>query len=77
VTGSGQQAKISLTLSAPNMDLAGFESDGVSLDSIRRGETGASVQLAMVLAGVTYTSSVPVELKANSDQSLGLIRRVK
>jgi hypothetical protein len=66
VTLDGQTAQITATFSAPNLDDAGFESDGVSRAASGPGVTTAPrIQVALVLAGIAYSGEISSTLKVD------------
>jgi hypothetical protein len=67
VTLAGQSALITATFSAPNLDDAGFESDGVSLAASGANMiTYPRLQVAAVLAGIAYSGEISTVLKVDS-----------
>jgi PKD repeat protein len=75
LTTAGQKAKIVITLSTEDMDLKGADTEGITA-ALRSEEAGMtqvprSIQVAMVLGGVAYEGSAPVQYKLAKDQGSG------
>jgi len=67
-------AKVSLELSAPNLDAAGFDTDGVSVASFKKGRTAPTIQVTFVYAGISYkTAEFPVTFSLSTNESGGKI----
>lgn len=58
-------AQIDVEFRAPNLDSAGFESDGINADSLAAGQTTPTVQLGVVYGGVPYNGTAKVLMKGN------------
>jgi hypothetical protein len=81
VTEAGQIAKIQATYFTKDLDLAGFDTEGITnrvLDSEAGQKTvPRSIQMAMNFAGVTYESLVDVQFKlAKKADAGGIVGRV-
>lgn len=73
VTLAGGKAQVTITFTAPNLDQAGFESDGITA-------TGGGIkplQIAIVLAGIPYSGTVNGELKVSKKGDKGALKLVK
>jgi len=75
LTTTGQKAKITITMSTANMDSIGFDTEGITA-ALRNDEAGEksvprSIQVAMVLAGVSYEGTAPVEYKVSKKGDAG------
>ena len=70
VTQGGETALVSFTLKLADMDVAGFDSEGISV----RGTSGTrSIQVALVFAGVSYDAVLPVQYTLSSKGDAGAI----
>jgi PKD repeat protein len=69
-TTSASIARLDITLAAPNLDEAGFGSDGVTPDN----PGNIKLQLAVVLAGLPYTGEVPATFKVSSKGDKGQMK---
>jgi len=74
-TVGGEIAKINVTLSIPDMDLAGFDSEGITA-SVREDESDMPeveryIQVGMVLEGVAFESVITVEYKVVTNSETG------
>jgi hypothetical protein len=71
VTGPGQLAKLSFTMSLADMDLEGFDTEGISPAARVQDPAAKSysraIQVALAVAGVTYELKAPVVLKIAND----------
>jgi hypothetical protein len=77
VSDGTEVAKITMTMSTLDMDLKGFESEGVT-NTIRSDEAGRKsvprfMQVNLLLAGEPYEAYVPVEFKLSSKADAGSI----
>lgn len=67
-------AKVALELNAPNLDSAGFDTDGVSVASFKKGRTNPTIQVTFVYAGISYkTAEFPVVFSLSTNESGGKI----
>lgn len=67
-------AKIALELNAPNLDAAGFDTDGISPASFKKGRTAPTIQVTFVFAGISYkTADFPVSFSLSTNESGGKI----
>lgn len=66
-------AKLDVTLVAPNLDSAGFESDGVTPNGVQE----LNLQLAVVLAGLPYTGEIPATLKVSTKKDKAALKLSK
>jgi len=66
-------AKLDVSIVAPNLDTAGFESDGVTPDAV----ANLNLQLAVVLAGIPYTGEIPATLKVSSKKDKAAMKLSK
>ena len=76
ITKGGETATVSLTLSMQGMSPAGFDTEGVTpeandLDS--KGQAQRKIQVALVLAGVSYEVLAPVSFKLSRKKDIGQI----
>jgi len=69
----GDTAQISVTFTAPNLDQAGFESDGITASS----SGSQTLQVAIVLAGIPYSGTIPIELKVSTKGDKGTVKLAK
>jgi hypothetical protein len=78
LTGTGQKAKISFTLSLANMVQAGFDTEGITPNARTLNPTAKSfsraIQLALLVGGVTYEAKAPVVFKISSKGDAGQIQ---
>lgn len=76
MTSAGQMAKYSITLNAPGLSAAGFESEGVTNKPMGN---ALVVHGAMLLGGVTYGVEIPTSygVKAKSTGSTGALKILK
>jgi len=75
LTTAGQVAKLTITMSTENMDLKGFDTEGITT-ALRTDEAGQKtvpreIQVAMVLGGVAYEALVPVSFKLSTSAESG------
>jgi hypothetical protein len=82
VTTAGQTAKLSVTYFTANMDLKGFDTEGIA-NRVKDSEKSLkaaprTIQMAMVFGGVSYEAQVPVDFKLAKNTESGQIatRRV-
>lgn len=66
-------AKLDVSIVAPNLDTAGFESDGVTPNAA----ANLNLQLAVVLAGIPYTGEIPATLKVSSKKDKAAMKLSK
>jgi hypothetical protein len=78
VTGEGQTAKVSVQLVLPRLDLAGFDTEGITKNARTIDPTAKSypreIQVAFLLAGVTYELKAPVNYTLTKTASAGSIK---
>lgn len=77
VAAGTETAKVSITLNVANLDVLGFNSDGIT-SSVRSDETTQTsvqrfIQVSMLLSGRTFTTLASVEYKLNSNSDFGTI----
>jgi hypothetical protein len=77
VTAVGMKASVDITFSTEDMDLKGFDTEGIT-SSLRSVEVGMKtvprqIQAAMVLGGISYANLIPVEFKLSTKQDSGQI----
>ena len=77
VAAGTETAKVSINLSVANLDILGFNSDGIS-SSVRSDETTLTsvqryIQVSMLLAGRTFSTLASIEYKLNSNSDFGTI----
>jgi len=71
---AAKRGKISLEINAPNLDAAGFDTDGISVASFKRGKTSPTIQVSIVYAGISYkTAEFPVAFSISTNESGGKI----
>lgn len=69
-----KRGKLSLELNAPNLDAAGFDTDGISTAAFKRGKTNPTIQVSIVYGGISYkTVAFPVAFILSANDSGGLI----
>jgi len=78
VTTAGQMAKLTATYLIADLDLKGFDTEGIT-STKRNDEAGSKVvqrtiQMAMNFSGVTYEAAVPVEFKVTPKADAGSIQ---
>jgi hypothetical protein len=76
-TVGGEIAKINVTFSLVDADLAGFDAEGITA-SLREDEQGQTeieryIQVGMVLEGVAFESVITVEFKLSANSDVGQI----
>jgi len=78
VTTSGQMAKLTATYFTADLDLKGFDTEGITStkrdDEVGSKTVSRTIQLAMNLSGVTYEAAVPVEFKLSPKADAGAIQ---
>ena len=73
-TSAGQKATISFTLSAPDLDALGFNTEGISKQGAAKGQSvQRTVQTALVLGGTAYRVDVPVNFTLSAKGDSGQI----
>lgn len=74
-TVGGEIAKINVTLSIPDMDIAGFDTEGITAsvrdDEADMPEVERYIQVGMVLEGVAFESVITVEYKVVTNSDTG------
>jgi PKD repeat protein len=73
LTGEGQFVNVSATLSAPDLDDTGFNTDGVVNVPI---SGKPRIQMAMIIAGVGYSGQTEVQFSVNPKRATGMIKGV-
>ncbi len=73
----GEIAKVSITMNFADLDILGFDSEGISV-SVRADEAGQSkvarfIQVEMLIAGQTYTTLAQVDYAPSSNSAFGTI----
>jgi hypothetical protein len=76
-TVGGEKAKVTAQLKAEDLDLKGFDTEGIT-NALATDETGLkvvprSIQVAVLLAGVAYETLAPVDYKLTTKQDSGQI----
>lgn len=76
-TSTGQRAAVSFTLSVPDLDSLGFDTEGIG-STVRPDEAALksvsrTIQLAMLFAGTPYAGKAPVQLKLSKNKDTGQI----
>jgi len=77
VTLGGEKAKVSAQLSVANLDVAGFDTEGIT-SALRADEAGQKsvkrmIQIALVIGGVSYETVAPVDYKLSKKADAGQI----
>ena len=75
-TKGGEVAKIDATLSAAGLVAAGFDTEGIAstaADATKGKKAPRSIQIAVVLEGVTYEALAPVTFSLSSKADSGII----
>ena len=72
LTSAGQTATIDVLLSTPDMDVKGFDTEGIRPD-VTDLVSQANVQVMLVLGGVSYGAVAPVELKLSPKRNTGVM----
>ena len=70
ITTPGHTATVDVLLSTPDMDVKGFDTEGIRPD-VKDLVSQANVQVMMVLGGVSYGAVAPVQLKLSSKRDNG------
>ena len=73
----GETAKVSITMKASDLDLSGFDTEGITA-TLRSDEQGMSsvdrtIQMNMLVGGQGYELQAPVEFKLNTSAAFGTI----
>ena len=77
VLGAGQKATVSVQFSTADMDLKGFDTEGIT-STLAAGEAGQksvqrAIQMAFVLDGVAYETQADVQYKISSGGDAGML----
>jgi hypothetical protein len=72
ITTPGHTATVDVLLSTPDMDVKGFDTEGIRPD-VKDLVSQANVQVMMVLGGVSYGAVAPVQLKLSSKRDNGVM----
>lgn len=76
LTAGGETARVDVTFSMAGMSAAGFDTEGVSAEATdfnAKKVAARSIQLAFVLAGVSYEASSKVDFKLSAKKDVGSI----
>ena len=73
LTSAGGKAQITATFTAPNLDQAGFESDGITTG----GGGSKQLQVAIVLAGIPYSGTINGDFKVSKKGDKGALKLAK
>lgn len=80
VTAPGQTATVDLTLSGQDLDLAGFDGEGINprvLDTDTKGVARRRIQVALLISGVAYEGSFLVDFKLAKKKNSGTIKTAR
>lgn len=77
VTAGGEVAQVQVTLNTADMDINGFDTEGIT-PTLATGEdpkkaASRNIQLALVLGGVPYETLAPVQFKVSSKMDAGTL----
>ncbi|MFH0938388.1 MAG: hypothetical protein V1899_03795 [Planctomycetota bacterium] len=73
-TTVGQTAKVAVQLSAANLSASGFDTEGIT--SKRQKSQNPKIQIAMLLAGVSYFTEAEVAIRISRNGGTGFLGRV-
>jgi len=76
ITAAGQTVDLNVTLSTADMDVKGFDTEGVSADAAAL-QSQPDIQVLLVFGGMSYESQVPVEFKLSPKRDTGKILNYK
>ena len=73
-----ETAKVNITLNVADLDVLGFDSEGITV-SVRSDEEGMSpvarfIQVDMLISGQTFSAVVPVDYSVGSSDAFGSVR---
>lgn len=77
IAAGGETAKLSITMNTADLDIQGFDSEGISV-SLRADEAGESkvarfIQVAMVVGGQSFTTLAQVDFAPSNNGAFGTI----
>jgi hypothetical protein len=71
-TAAGQMAKVTVQMSAADLDSSGFDTEGVTA---RAASAAPKIQFSMLLGGVSYSDEAEVAFKVSKDGDTGILTR--